>query len=508
MTPLPARTRPTPTTTPSHSSTHGRDFTQRLIVGVWNYSALLAFADLDIATHLAAQPLTTDQLADRFVAHPDSVHRLMRALAPHRLVRSTDAGTWQVTDAGATLRKDAPHSMRLAVLRRAREESWDELRRWPQFVTAGRALRRFTSSPRKKRGATDTGSALSPEPRAFPRPNDLIKDMIAAVDSFGALLVFADLKIAERLAEQPQNVTDLATIYGADPQTLSWMLHTLSSYGLLSIRTEGKVCSLRAAGQALLDDRRDSMRPAVLMSGQEMWWDALRRLPNTVRRGWPALLGAAASPYTYLETRPDDLALFQRFMSCRTQPIADAIGAHPFPASGLVVDVGGGQGTILAEILRAPHNRDLRGLLLERPEVAQYARAYLTRSDLAERCKVTAADFFAGVPVGGQTYLLASVVHNWPDAAAEVLLRRIAEAMAATPGPSRLLCVDMLLPIGSDQPHPGLGLDIRMMSLFGDGRERTTTEYTNLLHRAGFTVQNQIALPHGLSLIEATLAAR
>jgi hypothetical protein len=88
---------------------------------------------------------------------------------------------------------------------------------------------------------------------------------------------------------------------------------------------------------------------------------------------------------------------------------------------------------------------------------------------------------------GGDLYLLANIVHDWPDAEALAILSACHRAMA--PG-ARLWVIEQVLP-PEDDPDPseraGLTLmDLNMLVLFGGGQQRTGEEYGRLLGSAGF----------------------
>ena len=110
---------------------------------------------------------------------------------------------------------------------------------------------------------------------------------------------------------------------------------------------------------------------------------------------------------------------------------------------GTVVDVGGGQGRLLAGLLEATPG--LSGVLFDRPEVVAGAEAVLRAAGVADRCAVVGGDFFASVPPGGDAYVLAQIVHDWPDAEALAILSACHRAMA--PG-ARLWVIEQVLPGG------------------------------------------------------------
>ena len=79
------------------------------------------------------------------------------------------------------------------------------------------------------------------------------------------------------------------------------------------------------------------------------------------------------------------------------------------PPGSRVVDVGGGEGHLLASILENhPH---LVGTCLDRPDVAARASAYLSNVAGAE---AVAGSFFERLPAG-DVYVLKWILHDWDD---------------------------------------------------------------------------------------------
>jgi hypothetical protein len=142
---------------------------------------------------------------------------------------------------------------------------------------------------------------------------------------------------------------------------------------------------------------------------------------------------------------------------------------------------------------------DARGVLVDLPAVVEEARVTLREAGVADRCEITGGDFFAGVPRGGDVYVLAFVIHNWDDARALALLERCREAMADG---ARLLVVENLLPEQGPAGFAAL-LDVEMMIYTAGGRERTEAEYRALLARAGLTLVRAVQVGDAVFALEA-----
>jgi hypothetical protein len=149
--------------------------------------------------------------------------------------------------------------------------------------------------------------------------------------------------------------------------------------------------------------------------------------------------------------------------------------AVEWPDDGLVVDVGGGSGGLLAAVLeRRPR---LRGCIVERAHVADAARRTFAARDLAGRAAVAELDFHVEVPPAADVYVLARVLHDWDDQRAQQILDVIARASCPR---TRLRVIE-----GTGADDGGFA-DLSMLLLFGGGRERTVDELVALLERAGW----------------------
>jgi hypothetical protein len=125
---------------------------------------------------------------------------------------------------------------------------------------------------------------------------------------------------------------------------------------------------------------------------------------------------------------------------------AGVFDAFQFPGGGVVADIGGADGTFLAEILS--QTPGCRGIVFDLPDVVSAAPDTLAAAGLSDRATVAAGDFFDHVP-DADTYVLSSVLHDWSDADAIRILRNIARA---APEEARLLLVELVLR-DDDIPH-------------------------------------------------------
>jgi SAM-dependent methyltransferase len=139
--------------------------------------------------------------------------------------------------------------------------------------------------------------------------------------------------------------------------------------------------------------------------------------------------------FQYLAARPEDAAVFNAAMTQGIAWTSDALlAAYDFSRFEQLVDVGGGEGALLRDILRATPR--LHGVLFDQPPVVAGA-SKIFAGEIAERCKIVGGDFFVSVPEGVDAYLMKGVIHDWPDQDAARILRNTRRAIR--PGGTLLL---------------------------------------------------------------------
>lgn len=311
-----------------------------------------------------------------------------------------------------------------------------------------------------------------------------------------AIHAVTEAGVVDRLAAGPASVADLAGACEVDASALRRFLRALAGEGLF-VRTGPDSWALTPMGALLRSDAPGSLRHlCTLFTGPayEVWELA----PYALRTGRPAFEQRFGLPmFDWLAEHPDRAEEFATaqagLVTNRLLPLLE----HDWAGVGTVVDVGGGNGTLLAALL--PDRPGLTGTAFDLPEVVAQAGPVLDAAGVGDRCTLVGGDFFAGVPVGADAYVLAQILHDWDDADAVAILRRCREAMA--PG-ARLLVLEQVL-ADDGGPDPAHLLDLHMLVLLG-GRERTEAQWRELLSDAGLAV---VAITPGshARLIEAGL---
>ena len=315
-----------------------------------------------------------------------------------------------------------------------------------------------------------------------------------------ALYVAAKLGVADVLDPQPLPAEAIADAVGARAPQLRRVLRALVAGGVFRELGDGRFGSNDAAA-TLRAGAPGRTRDVVLNFGEEMY-RSFGELLHTVRTGETGFDSVYGAPlFEYYASHPEVEASAAARMLARTLPVARELAASDvLHGARTLVDVGGGAGTLVAEVLR--RRPEIVGVLLERPGMLELAKEYLAEQGVADRCELVEDDFFASVPAGGDVYVLKSVLHDWEDDECVAILRN---CRAAMDGAARLVIVELILPERMTPSGPTLAaalLDLIMLAYAG-GRERTEAEFTQLLDQAGLRLARTTPLTAGPHLLEA-----
>jgi SAM-dependent methyltransferase len=324
-------------------------------------------------------------------------------------------------------------------------------------------------------------SNSSPVPDVPPEPAEAqLLRMIGGYRVTQALYVVTKLGIPDLLSDGPKDAATLAVVTGVRPDPLFRVLRALASIGVFSVEEDQRF-GLTDVGRLLRSDPEGSMALPTLFAGEEpyrAWGDLL----HTVKTGDTAFDHRfGMGHFDYLAQHPEASMTFHRLMGWSSRAAGPPLEGYDFGPHKLVVDVGGGSGTLIASLLRA--NPTMRGILFDQASAVIEAPARIARSGVTDRCTVVTGSAFDAVPSGGDVYVMSRILHDWSDEKALVLLANCRKAMSRG---GVLLLVEGVLP-ESDAPPPRLWLDLVMMVMNG-GRERTEKEWGRLLAKAGFSL--------------------
>ncbi|CAN7436583.1 acetylserotonin O-methyltransferase [Bosea sp. LjRoot237] len=321
--------------------------------------------------------------------------------------------------------------------------------------------------------------------------------MILGFRASQAIHVAATLGLADLLRTETRTSEALAAATGTHPASLYRLMRSLASMGLFH-EDEERRFTLTAAGRLLRSDVAGSLAPMARLIGRPNFWQAWGDLLHAVRTGATAFDHVhGCGVWDYRANHSEEAGIFDRAMASITEQAAEAVlAACDFSRFHRLVDVGGGDGMLLARILAA--HQHLCATLFDQPHVIARASAALESAALSDRCLALGGDFFVEVPEGGDAYLLKWILHDWDDAASVDILRSC--RMAMTPA-ARLLIIEHVIDEPNKSPA-GTLMDLNMMVMTG-GRERTGAEFAALLAAADFETVSVTPTASTLSILEA-----
>ena len=288
-----------------------------------------------------------------------------------------------------------------------------------------------------------------------------------------ALGVAADLGVADELSGGPRSVAELAEKNGVDADVLHRILRALASESVFA-EDEPGVFRNTDASELLRRGNSDRWPEFAHLFG-EVCYPAIGALDlRTTDVAFTRVYGTDF--WGFLAANPEERANFDSAMEAGRSDLARKLAALDWSGGETVVDVGGGTGTLLLELLAL--RPDLRGIVFDLPDTA------VDEESLGDRIAFVPGNFFERVP-DGDVYVLSKILHDWDDERAAAILRAVHAAASAE---ARLLVLDSVVPSGND-PAGAKWLDLLMLVL-QRGRERTELDWRALLEGAGFRVDH------------------
>jgi O-methyltransferase domain len=312
------------------------------------------------------------------------------------------------------------------------------------------------------------------------------------------LYVAAKLGVADSLAEDWCSVADLARDLKVNEDALYRVLRLLASQGIFE---ESKTRTFRnnQVSNFLRTGVPGSVRSLFIFWGSTFHYPSFGHILHSVQTGESSrTMLSGTDGFDHLRRDPEQARIFDDAMTNMSELVGPAIAAaYDFGVWGSLMDVGGGNGILLSKILHA--HTALRGVLADQQHVLDRARerGYLG-GDLETRTAMEPCNFFEHVPPGCKAYLMKSVIHDWDDDQARIIL---ANCRKAIPADGVLLLVEWDL-LSENVPSNGKFIDVVMLILTG-GRERSIDEYRELLASTGFRLNKVIPTPSQFAVIEA-----
>jgi len=259
----------------------------------------------------------------------------------------------------------------------------------------------------------------------------------------------ARLGIAELVKDGPKSIAELAEATETHAPSLFRLLRALASIDIFA-EVQPEYFAQTPLSALLLPGVPGSMYHIALLHGDDWQWHVWEGFAHSLQTGQPAfnkLFGVDMWQY-FTQINPASAKIFNDAMTGFSEqvdmPVATA--AYDFSSLHTIVDIGGGQGTLLTTLLKV-HPAIRKGILFDRPSVIANVQARIATAALGERCEFQGGDFFEGVPVGADAYLMKQIIKDWDDAQCIQILGNCRKAMKQG---GRVLVVEIVLRPGRE----------------------------------------------------------
>lgn len=333
----------------------------------------------------------------------------------------------------------------------------------------------------------------SPSPETFFQAFGLLSHLYLTP----VLVALIGGRVPDHLDAGPLPASELADRSGLHELTLTRSLRALAALGAFEEVSPGVFANTPVSD--FFRDQPGGLRDAALFWGGEHLLKSAAELGHSVKTGESSFEHVyGESFWDRMRRRPEEYEMFNRALaSLRSDEHQRIAEAYDWSGVDTVVDVGGGAGSLLAAIIEA--NPDRHGVLVDLPEVLPDAERLLTERGVLDRCELVGGSFFDPIATTGEAWALCQILHDWPDAECRAILSRCREAMRAD---DRLLVIEMLTVPG--EPNPGIAvLDMMMLLYFGEARQRTEDEYSELFGAAGLEFTRVVPTNSAFSIVEA-----
>jgi len=312
--------------------------------------------------------------------------------------------------------------------------------------------------------------------------------------------VACELNIAEIIGSETKSIDDIATEAAVDSNSLYRLLRALATEGVFKEEKSKLFSNTKRSASLIPSD--NSMKYMIQHQLNTDNWAAVNELKYSVTTGKSAvrkLFGEGV--FEHIGKDPQKNILYNKAMINTSAIIAEAIlGAYDFSGIQSLVDVGGGQGRLLASIMKK--NPQMKGVLLDMPHVVEGAESLFEEQGVLNNLEITAGSFFDIMPEECDGYILKNIIHNFDDEKSIEILKKIRSAISPK---GRLIIIEMIIPKFNKSSYAKL-FDLQMLLGSDGSKERTEEEYMEIFNKAGFELSRTVDLVSPFSVIEARVA--
>lgn len=332
---------------------------------------------------------------------------------------------------------------------------------------------------------------------AFIPPTVVVFEKAQQIWIAKALGVACEMNLADFLKSGPKKIEEIAKESNTHTLSLYRLMRALAGEGIFK-ESQGRVFSNTRLSEALTS-KAGSMKYMIQHQMNETNWRIIGKLDYSIATGQNAareVLGT--NIFDHLAKNPEKNELYNKAMT-NTSALSSAaiLAAYSFRDFKCAVDIGGGEGHLLANILKK--NGHLRGILFDFAHVVKNAGTTFDQSGTGDRVQIVPGNFFETIPEGGDAYIMKNILHAFDDPTCIGLLKNIRNNMK---NKARLLIIETVIS-ENNKPEFGKLFDLQMLLGTDGGKERTQKEFQFILEEAGFRLKRVIPTVSPFSIVEA-----
>jgi len=326
----------------------------------------------------------------------------------------------------------------------------------------------------------ETATVLRPQAQDAER----VMQLASGMGFTAALQPIVRMGVPDVLASGPLPVSEIAAKTCSNTDALYRVMRLLASVGLFA-ELPGKTFALTSTSELLRSDVPGSMRNMVLWVSNKFHFQVWSEMAHSIQTGEPAVERVCRRQcFDAIFGDPEIAYDFNAAMTGFSRQIAPVLlETYDFSGIGTLMDIAGGHGAILCEVLHK--YPEMKGILFDLPNVIQEANCHICSLKLDDRCQTIAGDFFKEIPAGADAYYMQHILHDWADQPALKILGHVHRALEGKKD-GRLLVAESIVREDS-APTPAKWLDLEMLLMPG-GRERTEKDWRELFATAEFEI--------------------
>lgn len=313
------------------------------------------------------------------------------------------------------------------------------------------------------------------------------------------ILISVKLKLPKLLADGPKTLSGLTKETGSHGHTLARFLRGMCTLNLVN-EVEPNVYEKGP----FLDLVYSVQGPGFGETAYQSWEKSIHTV-TTGKPAWDEVFGL--SFYKYLDENPQISHSFDQWNANSAFFMELLTDQYPFERFKTLVDIGGGQGGFLINLLKK--SPTMQGTLFDREETINNTLKSLKDANLEttlkSRLSTQPGSFFESVPQGADGYTICRVLLNWNDEQVVDILKTCRQSMTKD---SKLVIVDFYIPQPDDPSYAFMvANDLNLLVNFGGGL-RTKSQWCDLASAAGLAVEDFLtASSSPLFLMETCIEA-